>query len=282
MSAPAVASDAPPPRVNNDAPPLQEHMLGTYHGLRLGVGAIGVALPWVLWLGGLWRGQSLMDSMSAYYHSPMRDAFVGALCAIAFLLYVYKGFSDRENYALNTAAVLAIGVAMFPTMCPAEVCPDVTTRDAIGWIHLGCAVLFFMFIAYVSIRCAPATLSLIHDPKKRRWYKQAYRITGWAMVALPILAMAMALSARLTSYLFFVEAAGVTAFAAFWFVKSSEMRLTDADELAAEGVLKEAVPPDTKGRLRMPDFSQGRLVVTSESLWPEEIAEAEAEARTRS
>src|SRR5688572_21522068 len=144
-------------------PPLQDHMLGTYHTLRLGVCFVGAALPWLLWLGGVWRGvPELRDSMSGYYHTPMRDVFVGVLVAIGFLLYVYKGFSDRENWVLNAAGFLAAGVAMFPTVRPNE------TRDAIGWLHVVCAVAFFLCIAYVSIRRAPDTLSLIKDPVVRR------------------------------------------------------------------------------------------------------------------
>jgi hypothetical protein len=67
-------------------PKLQDHMLGTYHSLRLGIFFAGLALPFALWLIGGWRGVGLQGSMSAYYWTPMRDVFVGVLVAVGFLL----------------------------------------------------------------------------------------------------------------------------------------------------------------------------------------------------
>ena len=75
---------------------------------------------------------------------------------------------------------------------------------------------------------------------------------------------------------FFFEAAGVTAFAIFGLVKSREMKSSGADELAAEGVLKPATELPAKRVL------PGRVVVTEESLWPDEIAQAQSEVRPRS
>jgi hypothetical protein len=63
---------------------LRTHMLGTYHTMRLGVAWLGIALVVALYFLGprvdelVLRGV-LRGSMSAYYHSPMRDAFVGIL-----------------------------------------------------------------------------------------------------------------------------------------------------------------------------------------------------------
>ena len=50
-------------------------------------------------------------SISAYYHNqgrifecvPVRDLFVGALSAVAFLLYAYKGYTWGESRLLNEA-----------------------------------------------------------------------------------------------------------------------------------------------------------------------------------
>ena len=92
--------------VEDNAAELQAHMVGTYHNLRVGIGVIGLALPVLLWLGGKFLdGMPLRGSMSAYYYSPtMRNVFVGILFAIGVGLYLYKGFSTKENWALNAAA----------------------------------------------------------------------------------------------------------------------------------------------------------------------------------
>jgi hypothetical protein len=69
---------------------LQDHIFGTYIGLRRGMTAIGAAFP-VLLLGlGFASGLGWRSSISAYYWAalpgetpPLRDLFVGSLFAIA-------------------------------------------------------------------------------------------------------------------------------------------------------------------------------------------------------
>ena len=86
---------------------LQAHILSTYFGLRLGIVIASALLPIVLFFGGWLRGGlELQPSISDYYFAGggvMRDWFVGTLCAVGVFLYLYKGFSDRENVALNIA-----------------------------------------------------------------------------------------------------------------------------------------------------------------------------------
>ena len=94
---------------------LQRHITRTYMTLRVGVAAMGLALPLLLWVG----SEEPQSSMSACYHTRMGDVFVGLLFAIGACLYLYRGFSTRENIALNLAGILAFGVAVFPT--PVEI-----------------------------------------------------------------------------------------------------------------------------------------------------------------
>ena len=84
---------------------LQHHMFATYTTLRIGLAVIAFAFPILLWLGGRVIGLPLQDSMSAYYHAfaadgqSMRNWFVGILFAVGVILYLYQGYSYRENYA---------------------------------------------------------------------------------------------------------------------------------------------------------------------------------------
>ncbi len=110
---------------SEDRETLLSHVFGTYNRLRVGMGAIAFAFPFLLWGMGWWYyGLPLQGSMSAYYwaiieegsNPPMRVWFVGILFAIGSFLFLYKGYTPWENWALNVAGVCAICVALFP-MC---------------------------------------------------------------------------------------------------------------------------------------------------------------------
>jgi Na+-translocating ferredoxin:NAD+ oxidoreductase RnfD subunit len=144
-------------RAEESASQLQSHIESTYHSLRMGIAVIGLTLPLLLWLGGtLLSGVALRGSMSAYYYTSWRDVFVGGLCAIGVALYLYKGFSRAENWALSAAGVLAVCVAVFPTRSG-----DTWTWESV--VHVVSAVLFFLCLAYTSLFRASDTLSLVRD-----------------------------------------------------------------------------------------------------------------------
>ena len=217
---------------------LQQHMTGTYFSLRLGMGLIAVLLPIALWLGGsLFGDEPLRCSMSAYYHSVvMRDVFVGALVATGACLYLYKGFSTKENVALNLAGALAVGIALVPT---GTRCGDEAKEVS---AHTVFAVLFFVTIAYVAIFRAKDTLWLIRDTARAARYRHTYRLLGAGMVVSPLVAVAIALvfhpSREDRPLIFFIEALAVWFFAAFWLVKRRELKETEADRLALERTLQ--------------------------------------------
>ena len=238
-----------------DAGQLQKHMSGTYFTLRVGMGLLATALPPLLWLGGRLRdGEPLRCSMSAYYHSPaMRDPFVGALVSIGVFLYLYKGFSRQENWALNLAGAFAVGIALEPTG------PRCGEGGGAFTLHGTFAVLFFLSIAYVCVFLASDTLSLIRDAGTAKRFRRAYRALGVLMVVSPVIAAALAYALqpgeRGRSLVFFVEALAVFTFAAYWLTKSWEMSATDAERLALERKLQRSAHPKPAD-----DSSPGRLV----------------------
>lgn len=209
---------------------LQKHITGTYTSLRWGVAIIGAALPVLLWIGGLVvLNQPLLDSMSAYYHSGMRNVFVGFLYAAGACLYLYKGFNDQENVALNCAGILALCIAMFPTGKGPEA--------RLITVHGASAVLFFLAIAYVCLFRASDTLTLMQDPTQAAKYHRTYKRIGYGLIASPLIAFVLTEFFRGRDggnpYVFFVELAGVWIFAAYWVVKSLEMKQTGAERRAA-------------------------------------------------
>src|SRR6516162_3715528 len=184
---------------------IQQQIKATYFALRVGAAVIAFAFPLLLWIGGKVAGFTLRDSMSAYYwatpeqlcpcgenpdHScrkqgsevstnvtpspqekvlkpgTMRNWFVGILFAVGALLYINQGHSSEEDWALNLAGVLAIGIAMFPM-------PWDCYRHPFS-PHGFCAIAFFFCIAFVAAICSRDTLVLIRDPKVRARYRKAY------------------------------------------------------------------------------------------------------------
>lgn len=233
---------------------LRRHIESTYLSLRIGIAVVGAALPIVLWAGALvLHGTSLQSSMSAYYFTALRDVFVGALFAVGVALYLYKGFSGEENVALSLAGVFAVCVAVFPTGTGDE-------RSLESIIHVVAAILFFASLAYVSVFRASDTLSLIRDAARARLLQRVYRWLGVAMLASPLVALVAERVLRPSggepSVVFFLEAFGVWAFAAYWLVKSWELRQTSADHAAARGILEPSLELE---RSRVP----GRLVQTA-------------------
>ncbi len=210
---------------------LQKHMLATYRSLRFGVAAIAFAFPLILWIGGRLNGIPLQDSMSAYYHAElngnsMRNWFVGILFAVGIIVYVYKGYSHKENYALNLAGVLAIGIAIFPMEWDCgETCKKLS-------LHGISAVSFFLCIAYVCVFRGLDTLHLLKDEAKEKKYRIVYRFCGAGMVLSPIVAYFFTIVfQRFESYTFYIELAGILAFASFWAAKSREISETKSESL---------------------------------------------------
>lgn len=228
---------------------LQEHMLGTYFGLRVGLVAIGVALPLVvLFTGELLHEVGLKSSISDYYHPgpkarpffTTRDFFVGGLFAAAACLYLYKGFSAKENIALNMAAVFACFVALLPTGLGED------DKGVVPLLHGTSAVLFFLCIAYVSLFHSRDTLRLLTSARRAK-FAQRYVWTGLALVVSPLVAVGFSytLEGRLRAFIFWLEAFAVWAFAYYWFTKTQEMRESRAERRALDAELEREVVPVT-------------------------------------
>src|SRR4029450_5898264 len=107
-----------PANETQDDPFFRKSFLKT----RIVIGVIGILLPPVLVIGNrMVFGQSgILASLSDYYHSDMRDWFVGSLWAIGSGLLGY--LAARRNLADSVisfvAGLLAVGVALFPTNAP--------------------------------------------------------------------------------------------------------------------------------------------------------------------
>jgi hypothetical protein len=118
----------------------------SYLALRNAIGWIGILLPFVL-MGGLFlifNEKVIQKTISQYYHTGMRDVFVGSICAIALFLFFYKGYNKWEDRTATLAGFFAIGIAWFPTTQSGPL-------DLAGKIHLICASVFFIILAGFSL-----------------------------------------------------------------------------------------------------------------------------------
>jgi hypothetical protein len=165
-------------------------------------------------------------SISAYYWTldPERNIFVGVLCAVAVFLILYRGYSWREDRILDLAGSSAAGIAFFPI-------------DRVGGCaasglsaHGVFAVVFFACIAYVCVFMSENSLRQIQDAVRRAKFRAAYRWCSGVMIASIVVAIASRfLPSGLVQTLcehgavFWLEAAAIWAFSAFWYLKTREL-----------------------------------------------------------
>jgi hypothetical protein len=227
---------------------IEDHVFSTYITLRYGMAFLAIGFPLLIYLIGKEHGLNLQNSLSAYYwasleHSPrVRDWFVGMLFAFAAFLYLYKGFTDSENWALNFAALFALGVAIIPMQWPEN--PNDHSFSA----HGVCAVMLFVALGYVVIFRSKDTLKYLPEEASAcgfgresliRIYKFIYAVLGIALLVSPITAVVLSrISQTEPAKVFFEEASGVVVFGWYWLVKSHELRRSRVTRRALKGEFK--------------------------------------------
>lgn len=200
----------------------QTTLVHSYLYLRRAIGAIGIALPFVLIFGKqLVQGGGLVGSLSGYYYTDLRDVFVGAMCAVGVFLFAYYGHDHIDNIASTVAGLGAIGLAVFPTT-PSHDATD--WQRTAGVLHLTFAAVFFLMLAYFCLRLFP------HDGEQPPGTGVVYRACG--VVILACLALIVATGTlHLTPALhpaLWLEAIAVWAFGVAWMLKGQT--LTPRDE----------------------------------------------------
>ena len=205
--------------------------VGSYLVLRLLIGFIGILLPMALYLGDAvirqtWRPR---NSLSAYYHSDLRDVFVGSLCAIAVFLVTYMVFHrNLDNLFSTVAGITALGVALFPTAGgrPLTGLQRRLGEQPVSDVHFVSAAIFILSLAAISVlfgwregvrRDRP-------DPRRRRWWRRFH----WTAAAVIVAAVAGIVLADLAGVaqdyaVFAGETVAVVAFGVSWLAKGLEL-----------------------------------------------------------
>lgn len=156
-----------------------------YLSLRKLIGILGIVLPLVMWLGEyLLCSARLQPTISDYYYTCMRDAFVGILWAIGVFMVCYRGTRVSDDVISTGAGLCAILVALFPTK-PGTSSPDrciippwissVAWQGVIGYLHHFFAALFFLAITCMA-------LFLFKNRGKHDWTNALYKFCGGTML----------------------------------------------------------------------------------------------------
>jgi hypothetical protein len=132
----------------------------SYLNVRRGIGLIGLALPLMLGPFGLMLGINIQENMSSYYHTALRDVFVGSLCAIGVFLLCYRGYDWIEAWTGRFGCFFALGVAL----CPLDANSDpLFQRTIVGYLHTVFGAGFFTTLAVYSLYHFPVTAAEVKD-----------------------------------------------------------------------------------------------------------------------
>lgn len=193
-----------------------------YKQLRTAIGLLAFFLPYLLILGGILVCQEApRPSISDYYYSCVRNLFVGMLWAIGVFLFSYRGYVAREYWLSKLASITVIAVALCPTT-PED--PS-SGEKIVGAIHLLCAAVFFLILAYMSFFLFTRHGRRMTLQKQKR--NLVYRICG-VVIFLSVLIIGGVKAALLLDstfhaparYMLFFETIAILAFAISWMVKA--------------------------------------------------------------
>lgn len=209
-------------------------MVMSYRLLRFLIGVLAVLLSPVLILVNWALGYGFQPSLSGYYYTPMRDIYIGTLCAIAVFLISYYGYDLGDRLITNFAGLGTILTAFFPTTPPYS---PTAGQVIIGDFHIGFAVATFVLLAVMAFRFAkrePTPPGLTSWQRLRYalgftgpgdsttpwWATVVYRATGSAILVCIILAWPLS---TVKYSLLVLETIILLAFGLSWFVKGRKI-----------------------------------------------------------
>ncbi|HVO76179.1 MAG TPA: hypothetical protein VMT35_19295 [Ignavibacteriaceae bacterium] len=206
-------------------------LIFSYLTLRKLIGILGILLPFACLLGGsLFQNKPVMDSISAYYHSNMRDILTGLLVGVSLFLLTYKGYELRDWLIAILSGVAGLGIAIFPCESRIEMSSAVgvfqLTPPIAGYLHYGSSALFFILLGVNSF-----FLFTIGD--KENWTKSKtvrngiYRACGLVIFAslltLAIFSLILRNELITTVWTLVFETIMLLAFGISWLVKGETL-----------------------------------------------------------
>jgi len=205
----------------------------SYYTMRRMVGLIALILPFALAAGDilvalLGPGHQLphpllQRSISDYYYTPMRDLYVGSLCAIAAFLACSRGYDVHDEITGYLAGAFAAGVACFPSFNPRS--SYYTPQEfALGLIHTAFAALMYLMLAYICIFLFRKSSPERPFTRRKRDRNRIYAASGLIMVACMMTMVGLTIRSIVerrhpSPWLFWCEALALCAFGVAWLTK---------------------------------------------------------------
>lgn len=212
--------------------------------IRALVGVLGIVLPIVFIVGEafyLEGSVQVRGSISAYYHTTMRDAFVGALTVIGFLLatYLVGRFASEEFWDSLLAGVALVGVVVFPTMRPnlADTAPRCGVDPApagcapiqqalgetlVATVHYVCAVIFILSLARICWPFADRERRYLNNRRTEATIRACAFVILLSIVWIGVGGL-LDLDIWGLTPLYVGEVASVWAFGVAWIIKSRDL-----------------------------------------------------------
>ncbi|WP_231742074.1 hypothetical protein [Stieleria varia] len=212
----------------------------SYQSVRRAIGAIGLLLPIVLGpLGWLVLGIEIQDNISSYYHTALRDVFVGAMCSIGIFLFCYRGYDWIESWTANIGCLAALGVALFPLDAKSD---PLFQKSLVGYVHTLSGGAFFLTLAFYSLYHFPNPRASEQELEPHILERNLiYRSSG-LVILLSMVAMGAYLFlfpahwksvCNQYNFLFWMEWIAVWSFAAAWLTKGRAIFADIAVDLMA-------------------------------------------------
>ena len=174
----------------------------SYYTMRRAIGVLGITLPLILLGGSSLFGEceEVQSSISTYYHTNMRNIFVGFNCAVALFLFAYRGHDWRDNLAGYLGCIFALGVAFLPCTIssPVQLCliPVSEQNPLVGNLHNMSALSYFIILIVYALFLFPKThMDMVTGEKKfmgrqKKKRNVVYYICGGLMTASLLLIIA--------------------------------------------------------------------------------------------
>jgi hypothetical protein len=205
----------------------------SYYAMRRAVGLTALTLPFALGLGSILSAllgpnhalphPLLQRSISDYYYTPMRDYYVGSLCAIGAFLACSRGYDLLDEVTGYLAGAFAFGVAFFPSFNPRGT--HYTRLDIqFGYIHTAFAALMFLILAYICLFLFRKSSPEKSITRRKRHRNQIYGICGLTMVVCMAIMVSLTIRGIVerrhpSHWLFWCEALALSAFGVAWLTK---------------------------------------------------------------
>ena len=190
------------------------------------IGVLALSLPIVLVVGSWWfcDCDGVQSSISIYYHSVMRNFFVGAACAIAVCMFAYDGYSDIDSKFAKAAGIFALGVAFFPTSVDqTNECINILVGNGIiSTMHFVSAGLLFFMLA---LFCLLLFVMTKNPTRQKKCRNKVYKICGWGiLVCMALIGLYFGVGAIKSLFVnynpvFYLETCCLLLFSFAWLVK---------------------------------------------------------------